>query len=97
IAGQFGEPRHQRETLLAQSLELAQSRGVAAPSGLRQVRKRHRIEIVVGERDEAEPATPQLDDFADDAIGRALPRLLTVGPPHGTERAVPGAASQRLY
>ena len=35
-----------------------------------QVGQRHRIEIVVGQRDEAEALAPQLDDLLDDRVGR---------------------------
>ena len=46
------------------AFELAQLRRVAPARGLRQIGERHRIEVVVGERDEPEPASPQLDDLA---------------------------------
>jgi hypothetical protein len=35
---------------------------------LRQIGERHRVEVVVGERDESKPETAQLDDLADHAI-----------------------------
>ena len=97
IVRQLGEPRHQREALVAQRLELAQPRGIGSAPRLRQIVERDRIEVVVGERDESKSETAQLDDLADDAIDAALARLLSVGPPHGTERAMLRAAAQRLY
>ena len=88
IVGKLGESVHQVESLLAQLLEFVRARLVGAPSGLREIVKRHRIKIVVGQRDKAEAAAPQFDDFRDDRVDAALPRLLTVGPPHRTERTV---------
>src|SRR5205823_687967 len=97
IVRQLGEPRHQREALVAQRLELAQPRGIGSAPRLRQIVERDRLDVVVGERDESKSETAQLDDLADDAIDAALARLLSVGPPHGTERAMLRAAAQRLY
>ena len=40
------------------------------------------IEIIVGQRDEAKPETPQFHDLFDHHVGGALARLLSVGTPH---------------
>ena len=55
------------------------------------------IEVIVGQRDEAKPETPQLHDLLDHHVGRALPRLLSVGTPHRTERTMFGATAHRLH
>src|SRR5262249_40081571 len=52
---------------------------------------------VVSQRDEPEAETPQLHDFLHHAIDAALPRLLTVGAPHRTERAVLRTTAHRLH
>ena len=39
---------------------------------MREVVERHRIEVVVGERDEPEPPAPQLDDLPDHRVDVAL-------------------------
>jgi hypothetical protein len=70
---------------------------VGAAARHRQVLERHRVEVVVGERDEAEPAPPQLDDFTDDAVDLALTGLLAVGAPDGAERAVLRASAHGLH
>src|SRR5205085_4511700 len=48
------------------------------------------------EGDEPEPESPQLDDLLNDVIDASLARLLSVGPPHGTERAMLRAAAHGL-
>ena len=58
---------------------------------------RHRIEVVVGQRDELEPEAAQFDHFLDDRVDAALARLLAVGPPHRAERAVLRAAAHGLH
>ena len=63
----------------------------------RDILQRHRIKIVVGQRDEAEAHAAQLHDLPDHRVGRPLARLLSIGPPHGTERAVLGAAADGLH
>ena len=63
----------------------------------RQVRQRDRIEVVVGQRDEPEAVTPELDDLGDDAVDAALPRLLAVGAPDRAERTVLGTPAHRLH
>ena len=67
------------------------------PPRHREVGQRDRIEVVVGQRDEAEPAPAQLDDLCDDGIDAALPRLLAVGAPDRAERAVLRAAAHGLH
>src|SRR5262249_36144032 len=64
---------------------------------LREVLERHRIEVVVGKGDESKSETPQLDDLSDNPVHAGLTRLLPIGPPHRTERAVLGAAADRLH
>ena len=49
--------------------------------GLGEIGEGHRVEVVVGERDEAESAAPQLDDLGDNGIDGPLAWRLTVGPP----------------
>src|ERR1700686_3656216 len=72
------------------------ARGIgAAPRG-RQIVERHRIEVVVRQRDEPEPKAPQLDDLLDDTIDAALSRLLSVRAPHRAERAMLRTAAHGL-
>ena len=97
VVGQLGEPRHQLEALGAHRLQRLVLRLVVAPRRHLQVGQRHRIEVVVGERDEAEAAAPQLDDLLDDRVARALARPLAVGLPHRAERAVLRAAADGLH
>ena len=78
-------------------LELVQPRLVVAAPRLREIVEGHRIEIVVGERDEAEPEAAELDDLADDAVDPALARLLAVGPPDRAERTVLRTAAHGLH
>jgi hypothetical protein len=47
---------------------------VRAPGGHLEIGEGHRIEVVVGEGDEPEALSTQLDDLADDHIARALAR-----------------------
>ena len=63
VLGQPRELRHQLEALGADRLQLMEVRLVLAALGHPQVFERDRIEVVVGERDEAEAAAPQLDDL----------------------------------
>ena len=72
-------------------------RRIGAAAGLREIRERHRVEVVVGERDEAEALPPQRHDFADDGLDVGLPRLLSIGAPHGAEGAVLRATAHRLH
>ena len=97
IVRQPRELRHKGETLLPQRLELAQPRRIGPPARSRQIVERHRIEVIVSERDEPEPETPQLDDFLHDAIDGSLPRLLPVGAPHRAERTMLRAAAHGLH
>ena len=55
------------------------------------------IEVIVRQRDEAKPETPQLHDLLDHHIRRALARLLSVGTPHRTERTMFRAAAHGLH
>ena len=97
VFGQALQPLHQREALGADAFELAEPRRISAAAGLRQIGERHGIEIVVGERDEAEALAPQRDDLADHGLDVGLARLLAVGAPHRAERAVLRAAPHRLH
>ena len=98
VVRQLRQPRHQLEPLRAQRLQLVQPRrDRRAARAMREIVERDRIEVVVGERDEAEAAAPQLDDLLDHAIDAALARLLAVGAPHRAERAVLRAAAHRLH
>ena len=95
--GSFDELLHQREPLVANRLEAVVGRLVGAAIGHAQIFERDRIEIVVGERDEAEAAAAQLDELLDHRVGFADARLLAVGAPHRAERAVLRAAAHGLH
>ena len=71
-------------------------RRVAPTRGLRKVRQRHRVEIVVGERDEPESSSSQLHRLVDHVTDGCLPRSLAVGAPYRAERAMLGASAYRL-
>ncbi len=62
-----------------------------------EIRKRHGIEIVVGEQDESEAASSERYDFADHVIDATLSRLLPVGAPHRAKRAMLRTAADRLH
>ena len=70
---------------------------ILAPRGHPQIVERDGIEVVVGERDEAEAAPPQLHDLVEHAIHLTRPRTLAIGPPDRAERAVLRAAAHRLH
>ena len=97
VVGHLLERGHHFETLGANRLELFEMRRVLPPRGHAEVFERHRVEVVVGEDDEAEPFAPQRHHFLEHPIDRALPRALPVGAPHRTERAVLGAPAHRLH
>ena len=88
---------HQREPLVPDRLELAQARGVGAAARRGEIVKADGIEIIVRQGDESEPEAPQFDHLTNHPIDVALPRLLTVSAPDGTERAVFGTASHGLH
>jgi hypothetical protein len=58
---------------------------------------RHRVEVVVGQRDELEPQPAQLHHLLDDRVVAAQTRSLAVGSPDRAERAVFRTASNRLH
>ena len=95
-SGELGQSLHQRKALGANGFELAQVRPIAPARSLGQVGKRHRVEIVIGQRDEPEPSPSQLHRFVDHGIDAALPRSLAIGAPHRAERAVLRAPAHRL-
>ena len=97
VGRQRGERVHQLEPLGAHRRQLLQPALVLTPVRRGEIVERHRIEVVVGERDEAEPDAPQGDDLVDDGVHRALPRPLAVGLPDRAERAVLRAAADRLH
>ena len=97
VVGKLREAGHQGEPLGPDLLELPQPRRIGATAGLGKVAERHGIEIVVGERDEPEPAAPQLDRLADHRVDARLPRRLAVGAPHRAERAMLRAPAHRLH
>ena len=69
VVGQLLELRHQLEALLrASRCSDGELRLVGAAVGRGEVGERHRIEVVVGEQDEAEALAAQLDDLADDRV-----------------------------
>ena len=97
VVGQLGQRFHQLEALGAHRLELLESALVGAPRRFREIVERDGIEIVVGQRDETEPAPAQIDDFADHRVDGPLPRPLAVGLPHRAEGTVLRAAAHGLH
>lgn len=55
------------------------------------------VEVVVGERDEAEAETAQRDNFVNDALVAPRTRLLPVGAPYAAEGAVLGTSAGGLH
>jgi hypothetical protein len=96
VVWQRGEPFHQLEALGAHRLELLEAALVLAARRHRQVFEGHRIEVIVGKGDEAEPPPPQIHDLVDHGVDGALPGALAVGLPHRAEGAMLGAAANRL-
>jgi hypothetical protein len=62
-----------------------------------QIGQGHGIEIIVGKRDKPEAETAQFNDFVDHALILPLARLLSIGPPHATERAMLWASANGLH
>ena len=81
----------------AEPLQLLQPRHVALPLGHRQVGQGHRIEVIVREGDKAEATTAQFRNFCHDVVDGALPRLLSIRPPHRAERTMLRTAADRLH
>src|SRR6185312_3260058 len=97
VIGELRQTRHQHEPLIPNGLQFVVARGVVLSLRQFQIGNRHRIKVVIGERDEAKAHPAQLYDFFYYYVGSSLPRALSVRPPHRAERAVLGAASHRLY
>ena len=97
VVRQSLELRHQLEPLGANRLEILEMGFVRAAARRGEIRKRHGIEIVVGEQDESEAASSERYDFADHVIDATLSRLLPVGAPHRAERAMLRTAADRLH
>ena len=76
--------------------ELLEAVRILTASGHAEIVERHGIEVVVGQRDEAEPHAAQLDDLFEHCLDAALARLLAVGAPDRAERAVLGTPPHRL-
>ena len=96
VARQLREFSHQLEPLRAQRLECLELVRILAARGHVEVGQRDRIEVVIRQRDEPKPETPEGDDLLDHGVRGALARFLSVRPPDGTERAVLGAAADGL-
>ena len=86
--GQTLEAGHQLESLGTSGLELLEMTGIVPARCHPQILERHWIEVVVGQRDEPESTTTEIDDLFEHLVDVPLPRLLTVGSPDGAERAV---------
>ena len=97
VLRQRREAFHQLEALGAHRGELLEAALVVPPRRLREIVEGHRIEVVVGERDEPESHPAERHDFVDDRVDAALPRPLPVGLPHRAERAVLRTAADRLH
>ncbi len=69
---------------------------VRASRGHLQILQRDRVEIVVGQRDEAKSQAPQFDHLTDNGLHVPLAWLLSVRSPHRTKRAMLRAAAHRL-
>src|SRR6516165_6645507 len=96
VVGKLGEAAHEFEALGASGFEFGDAGWVVLRFGECDVGKRDRIEVVVGECDEAVAELAELNEFLNDGVGGALPRNLAVGAPDGAERAVFGAAAKSL-
>ena len=97
VLRQLRQLGHQLEALVANPHQLVDLRRVALLARQPQIGQRHRIEVVVRQRDEPEADAPQRNDLVNHALEPALPRLLPVRPPHAAKRAVLGAAADRLH
>src|SRR5205823_6883799 len=86
----------QLEPPAPEGLELAEPQLVGAAFGRRQIRLRHRIEIVIGKKNEAESFPPERHHLAHHFGDGSLTRSLSIGSPHRTERAVLRTAAHGL-
>jgi hypothetical protein len=85
VGRKLSEALHQGKPLSADAFQFIDSRRVVLLFRQADVGKRHRIEVIVGQRDEAKAKASQLDDLFNYHVRRALPRTLTIGPPDRTE------------
>src|SRR4051812_13553366 len=96
LGGEFGQARHQLESVFTNRPKLIQLLLIVLPFGQSQIGQCDRVKIVVGQSDEAEPLATQFHDFSDNAVRSPLPWTLTIGAPHRAKRAVFWAASNGL-
>ena len=96
VPGELGELGHELEALLADGGELFEFGGIVLFAGKAEVGEGDRVEVVVGQGDEAEAATAEVDDLVDDGLELTLAGLLAVCAPDGAEGAVLGTAADGL-
>ena len=96
VARKLREPFHQRESLGSDLLQLAEPVRVLAAPRHPEVFERHRIEVVISQRDEAKPHPAEFYDLLDHGLDTALTRFLAVGAPDGTEGTVFWTPAHRL-
>ena len=81
VIRQLGQARHEFKSLRPQVFEFSDPRSVLLEPGEVQVGESDGIEIVIGQRDEAESETAQLDHFFDDCVRSTLSGALAIGAP----------------
>ncbi len=97
VGGQLLEAGHQLEAFGACGLELFEMTWIVPARRHPKILERDWIEIVVSERDEAESATPEIDDLFEHTADVPLSWFLTIRAPDGAERAVLRASANRLH
>jgi hypothetical protein len=85
VRRQFRQPCHELEPFGPQRPELLEARHVALPLRHREISQGDRVEIVVGECDEAEAAAAKLDDLRRHGVHGSLSRFLSVRTPDRAE------------
>ena len=96
VFGELGQFGHEEEAFGADGGELFEFGEVVLFAREAEVGEADRVEVVVGEGDEAEADLAEVDDLVDDGLEGALPGLLAIGAPDTAEGAVLRAAANGL-
>src|ERR1051325_2472183 len=97
VVGKLGYLVHHLEPLRAHRFQFRDTSHVGLLLGELNVGQGNGIEVIVRKRDEAKSEAPQLHDLFDHHIRGTLPRLLSVGTPHRTERTMFRATAHGLH
>src|SRR6185437_16684693 len=97
VFGELGELFHQVEAIGADCIELVEAAQVVLLARQAKVGLGNRVEIVVGERDEAKSETAQRNNLFNHALVTPQARLLPVGAPDAAKGAMLRASAGSLH